>query len=105
MRYIAKSNIVSFGPHVIGPDGERLTLADLPPSDTGRWMPRRKAQLIAAIRGGLLTIAQASARYRLSAEEFLEWERHYDEGGLYSLRASVRLRPPVSAACPELPLP
>src|SRR6478735_2815942 len=36
--------------YVIGPDGTPLTLADLPPQDTTRWVARRKATLVAAAR-------------------------------------------------------
>jgi len=30
--------------YVIGPDGSPLTVADLPPTDTKRWVIRRKAE-------------------------------------------------------------
>ena len=43
-------------PYVIGPTGVPLTIADLPPVDTGRWVIRRKAEVVAAVRGGLLTL-------------------------------------------------
>ena len=43
--------------YVIGPDGSPLTVADLPPRDTKRWVIRRKAEVVAAVRGGLLSIA------------------------------------------------
>ena len=39
--------------YVIGPDGSPLTVADLPPKDTKRWVIRRKAEVVAAVRGGL----------------------------------------------------
>ena len=74
--------------HVIGPDGSVLSPLNLPPADTVRWVARRKAEVIAAVHGGLLTMAEACRRYRLSAEEFLEWEQHYDAGGLEGLRVS-----------------
>jgi Protein of unknown function (DUF1153) len=41
--------------HVIGPDGGLLTIADLPAPETKRWVIRRKAVVVAAVRGGLLT--------------------------------------------------
>lgn len=95
MRQTARQrrDVLAMGAHVIGPDGEILTLADLPPPSLSRWVPRRKAQVIAAVRGGLLTIADACSRYRLSVEEFMEWERHYDAAGMTGLRASVRTPP------------
>ena len=38
------------GRYVIGPDGSPLTVADLPPRDTKRWVIRRKAEVVAAVR-------------------------------------------------------
>ena len=58
--------------YVIGPDGSPLTIADLPPSNTRRWVIRRKAEVVAAVNGGLLTMPEACRRYRLSVEEFME---------------------------------
>ncbi|MEO1294108.1 MAG: DUF1153 domain-containing protein, partial [Pseudomonadota bacterium] len=46
----------------IGPDGERMTLADLPSPETRRWVPRRKAKVVAAIEGGLISEAAALER-------------------------------------------
>jgi len=46
---------------VIGPLGEPLSLADLPPPDTKRWVVRRKAEVVAAVNGGLLTIDPCKA--------------------------------------------
>ena len=40
---------------VMGPDGNPLTLDDLPAPGTTRWVIRRKAEVVAAVRGGLLT--------------------------------------------------
>lgn len=71
-----------------GPDGTLLTLADLPPPDTQRWVIRRKAEVVAAVRGGLLTLEEACERYSLSMEEFLAWQRAIDRHGLRGLRAT-----------------
>src|SRR5436190_1249561 len=49
--------------YVIGPDGSPLTIADLPKPGTKRWVIRRKAVVIAAVRGGLLTLEEACSRY------------------------------------------
>ncbi len=65
-----------------------MTRADLPPPDTERWVIRRKAEVVAAVRGGLLTIDEACQRYRLSVEEFLSWQRAIDRFGLAGLRAT-----------------
>jgi len=74
--------------YVIGPDGSPLTLADLPPASTRRWVIRRKAEVVAAVRGGLLTLEDACARYTLTVEEFLAWQRAIERHGLAGLRAT-----------------
>ena len=48
--------------------GEKLTKADLPPADTKRWTIRRKAQVVVAENGCLLTLDEACALYRVSTE-------------------------------------
>lgn len=73
---------------VIGPDGRRLTLSDLPSPNTKRWVIRRKAQVVMAVRGGLLTLDEACERYDLSVEEFLSWQRMIDRHGLPGLRVT-----------------
>lgn len=75
-------------PYVIGPDGLPLTLADLPPADTKRWVIRRKAEVVAAVRGGLLTLEEACERYTLTVEEFLGWQKAIDQYGMPGLRAT-----------------
>ena len=60
----------------------------LPPPDTRRWVMRRKAQVVAAVRGGLLTFEEACERYRLSEEEFKSWISLLDSYGVRGLRAT-----------------
>jgi hypothetical protein len=73
---------------VIGPLGERLTLEMLPASDTKRWVIRRKAEVIAAIAGGLLSFDEASQLYSLSVEELASWQRSVDRSGMPGLRVT-----------------
>ena len=73
---------------IIGPDGSPLTLADLPRPDTKRWVIRRKAEVVAAVRGGLLSLEDACDRYKLTVEEFLGWQHAIDRHGLAGLRAT-----------------
>jgi hypothetical protein len=73
---------------VPGPLGQPITLDSLPPPDTRRWVVRRKAEVIAAIRGGLLTAAEACARYRLSPEELELWQDSLDRAGVPGLRVT-----------------
>ncbi len=74
--------------YVIGPDGSPLTIADLPPRTTKRWVIRRKAEVVAAVRGGLLSLEEACSRYTLTVEEFLSWQQSIDEHGLAGLRTT-----------------
>ena len=74
--------------YVIGPDGSPLTIADLPPTNTRRWVIRRKAEVVAAVRGGLLSLDAACSRYRLTVEEFLSWQASIDDHGLAGLRTT-----------------
>jgi hypothetical protein len=73
---------------VMGPDGSPLTLADLPKPGAQRWVIRRKAEVVAAVRGGLLSLEEACERYTLTVEEFLGWQRSIDKHGLAGLRAT-----------------
>ncbi len=73
---------------VIGPLGEPLSLDTLPPADTQRWVVRRKAEVVAAVTGGLLTAEEACARYSLSDEEFESWRAAVDRNGLPGLRVT-----------------
>ena len=73
--------------YVIGPDGSPLTIADLPPKETKRWVIRRKAEVVAAVRGGLLSLDEACERYKLTVDEFLSWQRSIDRHGLPGISA------------------
>ncbi|MEM0986318.1 MAG: DUF1153 domain-containing protein [Pseudomonadota bacterium] len=73
---------------VRGPNGQRLTLDDLPPANISRWVTRRKAEVVAAVQGGLLSRNAALDRYALSSEEFEGWERLYTMHGAKGLRAT-----------------
>lgn len=71
---------------VIGPLGQPLTIEDLPPRNTKRWVIRRKAEVVAGVRAGLITLEEACEMYTLTLEEFMSWQRLIDEHGLYGLR-------------------
>jgi len=49
---------------------------------------RRKAEVVAAVRGGLLSLEEACKKYSLSVEEFLSWQRAIDKDGLLGLRVT-----------------
>ena len=69
-------------------NGARPGLAALPPPNTKRWVIRRKAAVVSAVRAGVLTLEEACQRYHLSMEEFLSWQRLIDRHGMRGLRAT-----------------
>ena len=73
---------------VAGPDGRHITLADLPAPGIQRWVTRRKAEVVAAVHGGLLSADDACERYELSKEEFGGWELLYERHGVKGLRTT-----------------
>ncbi|MFM7028606.1 MAG: DUF1153 domain-containing protein [Chakrabartia sp.] len=73
---------------VIGPLGEPLTLASLPAPTTRRWVIRRKAEVVAAVNGGLLSVEEVCERYGLTLEEFAGWQRAIDRSGMPGLRVT-----------------
>lgn len=73
--------------YVIGPLGMALTLADLPAFNT-HWVPRKKAEVVCAVRGGLLTAEEACERYSLSLDELASWSAAIDAAGLPGLRVT-----------------
>ena len=74
--------------YVIGPTGAPLTINDLPPPNTQRWVIRRKAEVVAAVRGGLLSLDDACERYGLTNEEFFAWQQSIDRYGMPGLRTT-----------------
>ena len=58
-----------------------LTIADLPAPSTNRWVIRRKAEVIAAVHGGLVSLEEVCRRYTLTVEEFLSWQSLIDRDG------------------------
>ncbi|HUJ48286.1 MAG TPA: DUF1153 domain-containing protein [Rhizomicrobium sp.] len=52
-----------------------------------RWVARRKAEVIDAIRKGEMSFAEACEQYNLSADELFSWQTAYKQHGLGGLRA------------------
>jgi hypothetical protein len=61
---------------------------DLPPPDTKRWVTRRKAVIVNAVRAGVTSLEEVCRRYELSVEEFLAWQRAIDTHGVPGLRVT-----------------
>ena len=73
---------------VFHPTGRPIALTDLPPNGIRRWTPMRKAEVVACVRAGLITPANACERYMLSEEELQSWSRHLDKHGVSALRTT-----------------
>jgi len=73
---------------IIAPFEGVLSRESLPPPDTTRWVASRKAQVVAAVEGGLLTLEEVMTRYNLSLEEFYSWQRAMDRAGVSGLRVA-----------------
>jgi Protein of unknown function (DUF1153) len=74
--------------YVKAADGGRLLLSDLPGPNHKRWVVRHKANLVAAVGGGLISLEDACSRYKLSADEFLAWQQAFERLGLAGLRVT-----------------
>ena len=55
-----------------------------------RWTPKRKAEIVEAIKGRHLTVLQACQRYGLTPEEVQAWQRRFARDGLAGLKATKR---------------
>jgi hypothetical protein len=73
---------------VIGPTGDSLTFDSLPPADATRWTPHRKAEVVSAVSGGLITFDEACSRYALDMEELIGWQRAVNRSGIPGLRVT-----------------
>ena len=66
----------------------KTAVDELPPADTKRWTPRRKAAVVAAVLGGVFTMEEVCRRYDLTVEEFLSWRNTMESHGLPGLRTT-----------------
>ena len=80
---VAKTGLAATSEHAPGAGADGL-----PPPNTKRWVIRRKAEVVAAVRNGIITLEEACGRYKLSIEEFLSWQRLIEQHGLAGLRAT-----------------
>jgi hypothetical protein len=62
-------------PCVSGPNGESVSLDDLPDAGTNHWGLLRKARVVAAVEGGLIALSDACQRYNMSSDEYYIWRR------------------------------
>ena len=78
------------GPRQVAlPDGSILSRADLPPTDTRRWVASRKAVVVRAVVYGLISEKEALDRYALSEEEFSLWRAAVANHGDNALKVTA----------------
>ena len=70
------------------PDGQILSVADLPQADLSRWTASRKLVVVRAVVYGLMTQREAVNRYGLSDEEFTSWIKHFLDHGHSGLKCT-----------------
>jgi len=71
------------------PDGKKLSRSDLPPKNTSRWVARRKAKIVAAVIGGLITDEEACDLYDLTFDELDGWISAVKDHGSAALRVTA----------------
>tara|TARA_Y100001970_G_C13627794_1_gene552693 strand:- start:15 stop:284 length:270 start_codon:yes stop_codon:yes gene_type:complete len=67
---------------------KNINLSDLPPSNTKRWVIKRKAIVVDAVKSGVLSLDEACTKYSLSLEEFFSWQEAMEKHGSRGLRAT-----------------
>lgn len=77
---------IGFDAPAATPDRSPHNRVDLPPGRTIRWVASRKAAIVAAVRGGFLSLEEARGRYGVSTDEFMAWQSAFDRGGQCGLQ-------------------
>lgn len=60
----------------------------LPSPNTRRWDTKRKAQVVEAVRAGLISLERACQVYAMSVDEFIAWQSALDRFGAKGLMAT-----------------
>jgi len=69
-------------------NGSILSLADLPPAGTVRWVASRKATVVRAVLYGLISQNNALDLYNLSVDEFQSWLQALHDHGETALKTT-----------------
>ena len=91
---LTTARIGGFSTHTAHPEFVRMmgkllsTLLDYPIRIENPFLYMTKAEVVAAVAGGLLTVDEDCQRYTLSLEEFTGWQRAVDRSGMPGLRVT-----------------
>jgi len=80
--------------------GEKMALLglDLPPADTVRWSPHRKASVVDVVRSGAISLDEACQRYQPKAGiEAARLARMLDRGDRDGRRRWMRIKRAIQA--------
>ena len=69
-------------------------MTELPPTNTRRWVARRKAAVEAAVSSGTLTTEAACRRHHMLEDELLAWQRAFERYGIDDLPPRSRSTDP-----------
>lgn len=74
---------------IVGPNTSVFTIDMLPPAGTTRWVAKRKAEVVAAVESGMISLDEVMERYALSLEEYCSWQRAMQRSGVEGLKVSA----------------
>ena len=63
----------------------KIAAHEVPPPDTKRWTPRRKASVVKAVLSGAMSLEEVCRRYDLSVEEYQSWHNAMERHGMRGL--------------------
>jgi transposase-like protein len=66
----------------------KIAAPELPPPDTKRWTPPRKASVVKAVYSGVMSLEEVCRRYGLSVEEFRSWHDAMERHGMRGLHTT-----------------
>ncbi len=101
MQHVKHFTGVKYMPHNVAVrlgDGTIISLSDLPPKETTRWVASTKAAVVKVFMAGLIEREEVLDRYGLSDEEFEIWLNRYIAGGKKALKI-VNIRSARDAEC------
>ena len=77
-------------PHVVTLiDGRTVSRSELPDPKTHRWVASRKATVVQAVQGGLISGEEACKMYGLSSEELDGWCAAVSQHGERALKTTA----------------
>ncbi len=74
--------------------GDVVTIANLPPKNTRRWVLNRKYIVVMAVKVGMISLEECLARYEMTEGELQDWEdglKKYGVKGLMATKAGERV--------------